>query len=54
MLPLGLVISMSTVFVKQHSILDVFVAIPVCVILYFIIYHRAFVKKFGKAANRNA
>ena len=54
MLPLGLVISMSTVFVKQHSILDVFVAIPVCVILYFIIYHRAFVKKFGKAANRDA
>ena len=53
-LPLGLVISMSTVFVKQHSILDVFVAIPVCVILYFIIYHRAFVKKFGKAANRDA
>ena len=54
MLPLGLVISMSTVFVKQHSILDVFVAIPVCVILYFIIYHRAFAKKFGKAANRDA
>ena len=54
MLPLGLVISMSTVFVKQHSILDVFVAIPVCVILYFIIYHRAFVKKFRKAANRDA
>ena len=54
MLPLGLVISMSTVFVKQHSILDVFVAIPVCVILYFIIFHRAFVKKFGKAANRDA
>ena len=54
MLPLGLVISMSTVFVKQHSILDVFVAIPVCVILYFIIYHCAFVKKFGKAANRDA
>lgn len=29
MLPLGLLISISTVFVKQHSILDFFVAIPV-------------------------
>ena len=29
----------------QHSILDVFVAIPVSAVLYFIVYHRAFCKK---------
>lgn len=42
MLPLGLLISVSTVFIKQHSILDFFAAIPVCVILYFLFYHRTF------------
>ena len=41
-LPLGLLICASTVLVKQHSILDVFVAIPVSVILYFIVYHKTF------------
>ena len=44
-LPLGLLICASTVLVKQHSILDVFVAIPVSAVLYFIVYHRAFCKK---------
>jgi membrane-associated phospholipid phosphatase len=44
-LPLGLLICASTVLVKQHSILDVFVAIPVSAVLYFIVYHRAFRKK---------
>ena len=44
-LPLGLLICASTVLVKQHSILDVFAAIPVSVILYFIVYHRAFREK---------
>ena len=44
-LPLGVIISMSTVFVKQHSILDVFVAIPVSAVLYFIVYHKAFREK---------
>ena len=28
MLPLGVLICLSTVFVKQHSVLDIFVAIP--------------------------
>ena len=41
-LSLGLLICASTVLVKQHSILDVFVAIPVSVILYFIVYHKTF------------
>ena len=31
--------------VELHSILDVFVAIPVSAVLYFIVYHRAFRKK---------
>lgn len=51
MLPLGAVISMSTVFVKQHSILDVFVAIPVSAALYFIVYHKAFRKKRMRRTN---
>lgn len=31
-------ISISTVFIKQHSVLDLFAAIPVCVLAYFIAY----------------
>ena len=38
MLPLGVLISASTVFVKQHSMLDVLVAIPVSVVLCLIVY----------------
>ena len=35
---LTILISLSTVFIKQHSILDVFVALIVCIPLYFIVY----------------
>lgn len=52
MLPLGFIISMSTVFIKQHSILDVFAAIPVSAALYFLIYHHEFMQKFAKAPGR--
>lgn len=59
-LPLGLLICASTVLVKQHSILDVFVAIPVSAVLYFIVYHRAVPQKaetrmnfLGKKAAEN-
>ena len=38
MTALGVVISASTVFVKQHSMLDVLVAIPVSVVLCLIVY----------------
>ena len=38
MLPLGALISASTVFVKQHSMLDVLVAIPVSLILLYVVY----------------
>ena len=38
MLPLGVLISASTVFVKQHSMLDVLVAIPVSVLLCLLVY----------------
>lgn len=34
----GVLISISTVFLKQHSILDVFAAIPICVITYLLCY----------------
>ena len=37
-LPLSVLVSLSTVFVKQHSILDVYVAIPVSVLLALAIY----------------
>ena len=35
---LSIVICISTVLIKQHSILDVFAAIPFCIILYLIVY----------------
>ena len=38
LLTLGVLISASTVFVKQHSMLDVIVAIPVSVVLCLIVY----------------
>lgn len=40
----SVLISISTVFLKQHSILDVLAAIPICIIAYFVVY--------GKKKNR--
>lgn len=37
-------ISISTVFLKQHSIVDVFAAIPLCLIAYLICYREQFIK----------
>lgn len=31
-------ISISTVFLKQHSVLDILAAIPICVIAYYVVY----------------
>lgn len=36
----AVLISISTVFLKQHSILDIFGAIPVCVLGYFLAFRR--------------
>ena len=36
MIPLGVLICISTVFVKQHSILDMFVAIPYSVVAWLV------------------
>lgn len=36
----ALLISVSTVFLKQHSVLDVLAAIPICVIAYYMVYGR--------------
>ncbi len=35
---MGVLISVSTVFLKQHSVIDVFAAIPLCIIGYFACY----------------
>ena len=42
------VISMSTVFLKQHSILDVLSAIPICAVGYIAVYR----DKIGVTPNR--
>ena len=36
----GVLIAISTVFVKQHSVIDVLAAIPICAIAYVICYRR--------------
>ena len=49
-------ISISTVFLKQHSVLDVFAAIPVCIVAYFAAYWRDRKKKGNinnETENRN-
>lgn len=38
MTPLGVLISVSTVFVKQHSVLDVLAALPVCAVMWLAVY----------------
>lgn len=38
---LAFFISISTVFLKQHSILDVFVALPICAIGYFLCFRQS-------------
>ena len=43
----ALLISVSTVFLKQHSVLDVIAAVPVCVISYLMVY-RKHGKLFGE------
>ena len=34
----AVLISVSTVFLKQHSILDVFAAVPICILAYYVAY----------------
>lgn len=36
----SILVSISTVFLKQHSLLDVLFALPICIIAYFIVYKR--------------
>ena len=40
LLALGLVICISTVFVKQHSVLDHMAALPVCLAGWLLCFHR--------------
>lgn len=44
----AIIISMSTVFLKQHSILDVLAAIPICALGYIVVYR----DKIGTSPNR--
>ena len=48
----ALLISVSTVFLKQHSVLDILVAIPICVIAYMMSYQKRKEKDCGKTGNR--
>ena len=36
----AVLISISTVFLKQHSIIDVAAALPICLIAYLLVYRR--------------
>ncbi len=51
---LAILITLATVFVKQHSVLDIYAGLAACVPIYFLIYNkkvRAWTDKtFGKAA----
>lgn len=49
MLPLGVLISVSTVFVKQHSCLDLLGAIPYSALVWWLVYGVVFKKKPKKA-----
>ncbi len=49
---LAVLISVSTVFLKQHSIIDVLAAVPVCVLGYFVAYFDVFRSKFGAKVQR--
>ena len=44
----AIIISLSTVFLKQHSILDVLAAIPICALGYIVVYR----DKIGTSPNR--
>ena len=45
MIPLGVLISVSTVFVKQHSCLDLFGAIPYSALIWWLVYGVIFKRK---------
>ena len=45
-------ISMSTVFLKQHSIIDVLTALPVCIVGYILVYRLHFPYSFLKRSAR--
>ena len=47
----AIVISLSTAFIKQHSVLDIFGAIPVCVVAEFFVWGKWWKKKLKKQGN---
>lgn len=47
---LAIMISLSTAFVKQHSVVDIYAAIPVCIFAEILAYGKYWKKKFRKEA----
>lgn len=45
---LAVLICMSTVFIKQHSVVDFFAALPVCVLAEFLIFRKEWRRLFSK------
>jgi membrane-associated phospholipid phosphatase len=45
MLPLGILVSISTVFIKQHSVLDLITAVPYSAVVWLVVYHVMFPNK---------
>lgn len=44
-----ILISLSTAFIKQHSVVDIFAAIPVCILAEGVVYGKYWLQKFKKA-----
>lgn len=47
-LAFSLSVCLATVFIKQHSVLDVVAALPLCLIMYFVAYKPSYKKVFSK------
>jgi membrane-associated phospholipid phosphatase len=43
---LAVLISISTVMIKQHSVVDIFAALPVCAIAEAVTYYSSFESRF--------
>ena len=47
-LTFSLSVCLATVFIKQHSVLDVAAAIPLCLVMYFVAYRPSYKRLFNK------
>ncbi|MBQ5591256.1 MAG: phosphatase PAP2 family protein [Clostridia bacterium] len=44
----SIIICLSTVFLKQHSVIDIYVAVALCVLVEIMVYRKYWIKKFKK------